>query len=111
MQNNYKIPFVNKAELAISEQDTILVVDEDTGSKFTSFIFKGTYNGAFKYFVIDRYNSIYPVSLLSSTWAQIYSTHVASLGQLNKAGQVESWDMDRGDLQIEGLVSSGRYVA
>ena len=44
MQNNYKVPFVNKAEVAINEQDTVLVVDEDTGSKFTSFIFKGTYN-------------------------------------------------------------------
>ena len=111
MQNNYKIPFINKAELAISEQNAVLVVDEDTGSKFESFIFKGTYNGAFKYFIMDRYNNIYPVSLLSSTWAQIYSAHVSSLGQLNKSGQVESWDMDRGDLQIEGLVSSGRYVA
>ena len=111
MQNNYKVLFVNKAEVAINEQDTVLVVDEDTGSKFTSFMFKGTYNGAFKYFVIDRYNSIYPVSLLSSTWAQIYSTHVSSLGQLNKDGQVESWDMDRGNLQIEGLESNNRYVA
>ena len=111
MKNNYKIPFVDKAEVAISSQSAILVVDEDTGSKFESFIFKGTYNGAFKYFVMDRYNNIYPVSLMSSTWAQIYSAHVLPVGLLNKEGRVESLDMDRGDLVIEGLVSSGRYVA
>lgn len=111
MQNNYKIPFTDKAELAISEQQAILVVDEDTGSKFESFIFKGAYNGAFKYFVMDRYNNIYPVSLMSSTWAQIYSAHVLPVGLLNKEGRVESLDMDRGDLVIDGLVSSGRYVA
>lgn len=111
MKNNYKIPFVDKAELAISEQDMVLVVDEDCGSKFKSFIFKGTHNGAFKYFIVDRYNNIYPVSQMSTTWAQIYTAHVTSVGLLNKEGQVESLDMDRGDLQIEGLVSSGRYVA
>ena len=111
MKNNYKIPFIDSAEVAIKEQNTILVVDEDCGSKFQSFIFKGTYNGTFRYFVTDRYNNIYPVSQMSTTWAQIYSAHVLPVGLLNKEGRVESLDMDRGDLVIEGLVSSGRYVA
>lgn len=111
MQNKYKNTFVNSAEISVKEATFITVIDEDTDVKFKSQIFKGSYNGQFKYFVIDESNDIYPVSLLSSTYAQIYSEFTSPLGHIEKDGTVLSWDMDRGDLQIEGLVSSGRYVA
>lgn len=111
MQNKYKITFINSAEVAVKEAAFIKVIDEDTGVKFESQIFKGHYNGQFKYFVIDKNNDIYPVSLLSSTYAQIYSNFASPLGHIERDGSVLSWDMDRGDLRIEGLESSGRYVA
>lgn len=110
MKNNYKIPFIDSAEIAVREGAFVTVIDEDTNVKFKSQIYKGQHHGQFVYFVI--YNrDIYPVSKLSATYAQIYTNFAQPVGHIEPDGRVLSWDLDRGDLSIEGLVSNGRYAA
>lgn len=106
----YKSDFVWRAELAMRDGETMNVVDEESGARFRSFLYKGVYNGVARLFAVDNYGQIVLVSRRSACYALV-DRSVSSLGCLSKSGQVESWDMDRGDLQIEGLVSSGRYVA
>lgn len=106
----YKNDFVWRAELAIKDGETMNVVDEESGVRFRSLLYKGVYNGTARLFAVDNYGQIVLVSRRSAAYALV-DRSVSSLGCFNKSGQVESWDMDRGDLIIDGLVSSGRYVA
>lgn len=106
----YKSDFVWGAELAIKDGETMNVVDEESGVRFRSLLYKGVYNGTARLFAVDNYGQIVLVSRRSAAYALV-DRSVSSLGCFNKSGQVESWDMDRGDLIIDGLVSSGRYVA
>ena len=106
----YKSDFVWRAELAIRDGETMNVVDEESGTRFRSLLYKGVYNGTARLFAVDNYGQIVLVSRRSAAYALV-DRSVSSLGCFNKSGQVESWDMDRGDLIIDGLVSSGRYVA
>lgn len=106
----YKSDFVWRAELAIKDGETMNVVDEESGVRFRSLLYKGVYNGTARLFAVDNYGQIVLVSHRSAAYALV-DRSVSSLGCFNKSGQVESWDMDRGDLIIDGLVSSGRYVA
>lgn len=110
IKDYYKADFVWRAELAIRDGETMNVVDEESGVRFRSLLYKGVYNGTARLFAVDNYGQIVLVSRRSAAYALV-DRSVSSVGCLNKAGHVESWDMDRGDLQIEGLVSSGRYVA
>ena len=110
IKDYYKDDFVWRAELAIRDGETMNVVDEDTGTRFCSLLYKGVYNVTARLFAVDNYGQIVLVSRRSAAYALV-DRSVSSLGCFNKAGQVESWDMDRGDLVIEGLISSGRYVA
>lgn len=106
----YKSDFIWRAELAIRDGETMNVVDEESGVRFRSLLYKGVYNGTARLFAVDNYGQIVLVSRRSAAYALV-DRSVSSLGCFNKSGQVESWDMDRGDLIIDGLVSSGRYVA
>lgn len=106
----YKSDFVWRAELAIRDGETMNVVDEESGTRFRSLLYKGVYNGTARLFAVDNYGQIVLVSRRSAAYALV-DRSVSSLGCFNKSGQVESWDMDCGDLIIDGLVSSGRYVA
>lgn len=110
IKDYYKADFIWRAELAIRDGETMNVVDEESGVRFRSLLYKGVYNGTARLFAVDNYGQIVLVSRRSAAYALV-DRSASSLGCFNKSGQVESWDMDRGDLVIEGLVSSGRYVA
>lgn len=85
------------------------IFDSHYGTFIKAPVYSGIYNGRAMFFAVDTAKNVIRVRQnAKGVWS---FDNTVQAGVLDANGNVDSWDMDRGDLQIEGLVSSGRYVA
>ena len=85
------------------------IFDSHYGTFVKAPVYSGIYNGRAMFFAVDTAKNVIRVRQnAKGVWC---FDNTIQVGVLDANGAVDSWSMDREDLQIEGLVSSGRYVA
>lgn len=90
-------------------QNIYNIFDPHFGTFTKAPVYRGTFRGREYFFAIDIAKNVIVVKQNSKgIWS---FDNTMQMGVLDNVGRVDAWEMDRGDLRIEGLTSSGRYVA
>lgn len=90
-------------------QNIFSIFDSHYNTFVKAPVYAGNFNGRVMFFAVDSAKNV--IRVRQNTKGIWCFDNTVQVGVLDTNGKVDSWAMDREDLQIEGLVSSGRYVA
>ena len=85
------------------------IFDSHFGTFVKTPVYAGSFNGKAMFFAVDSAKNV--IRVRQNTKGVWSFDNTIQVGALDANGMVDSWAMDREDLVIQGLVSSGRYVA
>ena len=90
-------------------QNIFSIFDSHFGTFVKAPVYAGILNGREMFFAVDSAKNVIRVRKnAKGVWS---FDNTLQVGVLDANGNVDAWEMDRGDLRIEGLTSSGRYIA
>lgn len=90
-------------------QNIFNIFDPHFGVFTKAPVYRGMLYGREYFFAVDNAKNVIVVRQNNKgVWS---FDNTLQVGVLDNVGKVDAWEMDRGDLRIEGLESSGRYVA
>ena len=93
----------------LTMQNIFNIFDPHFGTFVKAPVYHGTLRGREYHFAVDSAKN---VIVIRKNEKGIWTfDNTMQVGVLDNVGKVDVWEMDRGDLRIEGLTSSGRYAA
>lgn len=103
----YPESLIGETRGAIRAEKDVEVFDAHRGVFVTTKVYYGILRGSEKFFAFDGQNSLFPLGNNDGT---LMFLNGQECGIMSSDG-LTSWDMDSGDLEIQGLKSNGRYKA
>ena len=90
-------------------QNIFNIFDPHFGTFTKAPVYRGTFRGREYHFAVDSAKNVIVIRKdAKGIWT---FDNTMQMGVLDNVGKVDAWEMDRGDLVIQGLESSGRYAA